>query len=176
MYKSITFHTGIFNEDELDFLHEDIENVLKTNKGGELNKDWGYGVKQYSEPIKMSMLEPGDKNYNIISNKCIEILNMVPHYIYYYFWGPGSYIPWHNDYNHLSAFTIYMNKMWDHRFGGLFQYQLRGEVRTYLPLGNTGVSQIGGVDHSTTIQSSESPIRKSIQCWFDERKTKTTIL
>ena len=62
------------------------------------------------------------------------------------------------------------------KYGGLFQYQVDGEVITKNPILNTGVYQVGGIDHSTTIQSPESPLRKSIQCWYKPRKIQETVI
>ena len=87
-----------------------------------------------------------------------------------------DYIPWHDDDNHSAAFSVYLTPDWKFDYGGLFQYNLTDSIKTILPQQNTGVYQYGGVPHSTTIQAENSPIRKSIQCWFKRRKTKKTVI
>ena len=175
MFKSITSLYNIFNNKELDLLVKEA-NLLAQSDKIKINDFWIKEVTQYSKPIYMYNINPTDKSFKIINKKSKELFGIEPDSIFYYFWGPGSYIPWHDDaYTH-SALTIYLNEDWDIKYGGLFQYEVNGEVVTKSPILNTGVHQVGGINHSTTIQSPESPLRKSIQCWFNLKKTKKTVI
>lgn len=175
MYKSITSLFDVFNDSELDYLVKDINSKITEGKTSR-NVDWGKEVVDYSKPIETFSLKQGQKNYDIISSKSKEITGKTPKLISYYIWGPGSYIPWHNDYLYNAALTLYLNEDWNSGFGGLFQYEINNQINTFIPTINTGVYQVGGINHSTTIQSSFSPLRKSIQCWFDDRKIKKTTI
>lgn len=132
------------------------------------NKTWGETVTEFSKPIKIKVLETKDTHYQLIKNNIYHLIGRHPDGIYYYYWGPGSYIPWHADEIYSSAFTIYMNENWNYQDGGLFQYYINGKIETLVPHANLAVMQTGKVPHSTTILSKNAPIRKSIQVWFEK--------
>ena len=161
------FEESIFNEIliDMDQSFEKDYNLLD-------NKGWGETVVEYSKPIKIKPLESNEKNYHSIRKVIYELTGRFPDGIYYYFWGPGSYIPWHSDDIYSSAFSIYMNKNWNYQDGGLFQYYENNKIQTILPEANTAVMQTGNVPHSTTILSKHAPVRKSIQIWFDKNNDK----
>ena len=175
MFRSITNLYNVFDKEELDLLVDEANLLIKSSKT-KINDFWVEEVRQYSKPVYTYNITNIDKSFKIINKKSKQLFGIEPDGIFYYFWGPGSYIPWHNDTNYHSALTIYLNEQWDTRYGGLFQYQINGEVTTKVPTINTGVYQVGGIDHSTTIQSPDSPIRKSIQCWYKPRKIEETII
>jgi len=170
-HKSITQLNNIFSSKDISFLLQDSSQALENEENLKSNYFWDETVKEYSKPILIKTLESSSKAYKIINSRVSEITGKVPESINYYFWGPGSYIPWHNDALYTTAVTIYLNETWDVLHGGLFQYIFNNQILTLTPKLNTGVIQTGGVYHSTTIQSSASPVRKSIQLWFSEKKS-----
>lgn len=169
--KSVTQLNSIFDTKDLDYLIEDTNRVLLHKEETNTNFFWDDSVKEFSVPIQIKELKPSTKPYEIINRQVFELVKKKPESINYYFWGPGSYIPWHNDAKYSSALTIYLNEKWNIIDGGLFQYIFNNNIYTVIPRLNTGVLQSGGVFHSTTIQSKNSPVRKSIQIWFSENKT-----
>ena len=84
----------------------------------------------FSKPIKIRQLSSNEKNYHSIRKSIFEAIGRFPDGIYYYLWGPGSYIPWHSDEVYSSAFSIYMNENWNYEDGGLFQYYSNNKVET----------------------------------------------
>ena len=157
------FEKSVYNE-----ILKDIDQTVKEQLNLFDNKGWGETVVEYSKPIKIRQLTNSEKNYHLIRQSIYELLGRFPDGIYYYLWGPGSYIPWHSDEVYSSAFSIYMNENWNYEDGGLFQYYANNKVETILPEANTAVLQTGNVPHSTTILSKHAPIRKSIQVWFEK--------
>ena len=173
MSKGISHIIEVFNKKELGFLLSDCNESFSE---AVLNDYWKKEVKGYSSTVKTFSLKPNSRALSIVVNKCVELFGEEPYGIFYYYWSEGGYIPWHSDNDHKAAFSIYLTPDWKYDYGGLFQYNLIGPIKTILPFQNTGVYQTGGVPHSTTIQAESSPIRKSIQCWFDNKKIKKTVL
>ena len=175
MFKSITDLYSIFDNKELALLVKEA-NLLAQSSNTIVNDFWVEEVREYSKPVYTYNITSTDKSFKIINKKSKDLFGIVPDGIFYYFWGPGSYIPWHDDTNYYSALTIYLNEDWNIKYGGLFQYKVEEEVTTKIPRLNTGVYQVGGIEHSTTIQSPDSPLRKSIQCWYNPRKIQETLI
>lgn len=173
MTKSISHIIDIFDKKDLDFLLSDCNESLSEAVP---NDYWIEGVKGYSSTVKTFSLEYNSKALSIVNKKCLELFGEKPYSVFYYYWQEGGYIPWHNDDDYKAAFSIYLTPDWRFDYGGLFQYNLIGPIKTILPFQNTGVYQNGGVSHSTTIQAKGSPVRKSIQCWFDHKKIKETTI
>ncbi len=173
MSKSLSHIIDVFDEKDLNFLLSDCNESFNKSV---INDYWGKEVKEYSSKVKTFSFKNNTKAVSIVLSKCLELFGQEPYSIYYYYWLQGGYIPWHDDDNHSAAFSVYLTPDWKFDYGGLFQYNLTDSIKTILPQQNTGVYQYGGVPHSTTIQAENSPIRKSIQCWFKRRKTKKTVI
>lgn len=157
------------------FSEKDLEKILSEHnhlykkKLVKKNNNWNQNVKEFSKPIDLIEIDEDNEFYSIILNSCIKNgINNNPKGINFFYWPPGSYIPWHNDGNHAAALTIYLNKSWDWEDGGLFQYYQNGEIKTEIPKFNTGFFQNDGLWHSTTISSELSPVRKTIQIFYNE--------
>jgi Rps23 Pro-64 3,4-dihydroxylase Tpa1-like proline 4-hydroxylase len=118
---------------------------------------WREEIIHFSKEVRIYNLDENSEEYKLIEKdvgKCKGIL--------YYYWQPGSYIAWHHDQMHDKAITIYLNDEWNYKDGGLFQYMDK-DIKTIIPKHNRGVIQTGFVEHSTTITTTDAPIRKSIQ-------------
>lgn len=150
-------------------LYENTPLELSSNR-------WSKDILEFSKEVKIYELPKKDSLFNLIK-KQVESLEGTTEVlgILFYFWLPGSYIPWHNDgYSYTNALTIYLNEDWKYNYGGLFQYELDGEIKTIIPKPNHGVLQIGDIEHATTITSLYAPIRKTIQIFFKKPEDDST--
>jgi len=172
--KGIFTSYNFFSKAVFDEILADMNASIASKDALFNSKQWSDPVVEYSKPIDIKKLDKGQKNYQSIKNQIYETIGRFPDGIYYYFWGPGSYIPWHSDDIYSSAFTIYMNEGWNYEDGGLFQYNNNNKIETIIPEANTAVMQTGNIPHSTTILSRHAPIRKSIQVWFEKDNDKPT--
>ena len=85
-----------------------------------------------------------------------------------------SFIPWHDDDNHLKSMTIYLNEAWDKNWGGYFLYESEDGVRAELPTFNKGILFTPPLEHSTTIPSLNAPLRMALQLFINKSKEKNT--
>lgn len=88
-----------------------------------------------------------------------------------YFWTNGSYIPWHADEVYSWASTLYLNKEYNHDWGGFFLYKDEDEIRGFIPQPNRMIEQSGGVPHSTTDlrHGDQIPYRISLQTFMADK-------
>jgi len=86
--------------------------------------------------------------------------------IQFYYWTPGSHIPWHNDGRHNGGITIYLNKSWDEDWGGTFLYKGCDSINGLYPKQNRCIMQCGGIPHSVVPTSKNSDVRLTIQIFF----------
>lgn len=163
----------VFNQIENNNSEVFFNNKLKTSIGF-----WKHDIVEYSKEVLIYHLNENSSEYKAIKseiekhNKEYRILSIM-----YYYWQPGSYIPWHGDGKYSSAMTIYLNNEWNYEWGGLFQYHDGNNVKSITPQKNMGVYQEQTLPHSTTIMKENSPIRRTIQIFFNNEKVKpTTIL
>jgi hypothetical protein len=82
--------------------------------------------------------------------------------------GRFSFIPWHDDSNHVFSVTVYLNDFWDRDWGGYFMYEKDGLLGAVAPEFNTAVGFICPLQHCTTMPSINAPLRESIQIFFDK--------
>jgi|LakMenEpi03Aug12_release.lakeMendotaPanAssembly.Ray.scaffolds.fasta_scaffold11892_1 hypothetical protein len=86
--------------------------------------------------------------------------------INFYWYSPGSHIPWHNDSTHNGGITIYLND-WDIDNGGLFLFNDKNDgIRAIVPKRNRLIQQFGRVDHSVMPTTTTSIPRKTIQIFY----------
>ena len=127
--------------------------------------NWPEEIIHFSKEVLVYILDKNSQEFKLIEKdigKCSSVM--------YYYWQPGSYIAWHHDKFYQKAVTIYLNDEWNYKDGGLFQYMDK-DIKTIIPKYNKGVIQTDLVQHSTTITTTDSPIRKSIQAFMDKEKT-----
>jgi len=91
-------------------------------------------------------------------------------------WHPGSSINWHNDNDEYGmsriGATIYLNKKWEEKYGGLFLYVKDGEKKWYCPKYNDCIWFQSPMDHLVTMVTGVSPEpRLSIQLFFQKKIT-----
>lgn len=78
-----------------------------------------------------------------------------------------SYIPWHNDDNHILAITVYLNDFWDPSWGGALIYHLDERFTAVYPEYNKAVVFKTPRHHCTVMPTIEAPIRESLQIFVD---------
>lgn len=85
--------------------------------------------------------------------------------VMFYYWMPGSHIPWHNDLGFEAGLTIYLNKKWNRNQGGLFLYEDNG-ICALVPTVNEAVFQQGGIMHAVSATTLFSEVRTTIQVFL----------
>jgi len=163
----VTEINTIFSEEDFYFIKNEFDSTKFIK-----NNSWKDGVKHFSKPIEV--FEVVNTNTITLINNAIKKTDISPlnknviNSVLFHKWGPGSYIPWHNDSNYSAGLTVYLNDDWNYKNGGLFLYKDDEDIKTIVPQKNKGVLQIGGVPHSTTIISKDSEPRKTLQIFFDK--------
>lgn len=79
-----------------------------------------------------------------------------------------SYVPWHDDANHLRSLTIYLNEEWDRDWGGMFVYEDEDQLSAVLPSFNRALMFTPPLWHSVSPVTLSAPIRHSIQIFWNE--------
>lgn len=128
---------------------------------------WQKELINSSTPILRYYLNDIDKN--ITSKLKKEIENKIPFYVdgmMVHLFTKLSYIPWHDDYGHKAAMTIYLNNTWDDNWGGYFMYKHNDEIRAIKPSRNLAVIQDGGIPHCVTTTNIDSDIRMTLQIFL----------
>lgn len=82
--------------------------------------------------------------------------------------GRLSFIPWHDDHNHVFSVTVYVNEVWDRDWGGHFLYEHDNALHAVLPAFNTAVGFACPLQHCTMMPNLNAPLRESIQIFFGE--------
>ena len=80
----------------------------------------------------------------------------------------NSTIPWHDDANHKSSATIYLNKTWDKNWGGYFLAQKEDGMEGVIPQYNMCVSFKTPLYHTVSVTSIDSQLRECVQIFVDE--------
>jgi Rps23 Pro-64 3,4-dihydroxylase Tpa1-like proline 4-hydroxylase len=79
----------------------------------------------------------------------------------------GSGINWHDDTDHDWAFTFYLNKRWNHQWGGEFMFDFEGN-KGFVPIfANTLVILKEHTSHKVNNVLSKYFPRFSLQCFID---------
>lgn len=162
---------NILSEDDFEWVNQKSLSVLSSGSDMVENYGWKHYIKEFSKPVLLHRIfgEDFNKIDLMLRSTNISPLNKgVIKGCMFYYWNPGSYIPWHTDGNHSGGLTIHLNDDWEFRMGGLFLYNVEDEVKTVVPKKNLGVLQVGGMPHSTTIISENSPVRRTLQIFFDK--------
>jgi hypothetical protein len=131
------------------------------------NYIWEPGIVKDSNLVLIHDLNTDNVLYkkisDIIKTKCqIDTIKT----IMFYYWTPGSHIPWHTDGNHNGGITIYLNKSWDEDWGGIFLYKDGDLISGLYPKQNRCVMQHGGIPHSVAPTTKNSDVRLTIQIFF----------
>jgi len=137
------------------------------------NCHWEQCIRKDSNLVLTHILSTDNDLYtkitDIIKSKCqIDTIN----HIMFYYWTQGSHIPWHNDRGrgsggHKGGITIYLNKLWDEDWGGIFLFKDGKNINGLYPKQNRSIMQVGGVEHSVAPTTKNSDVRFTIQIFFN---------
>jgi len=168
---SLSVIENILTETTIKKISNQVDNLyqnrIKFNFKNNL-QIWPTHIVEFSKEVLIYNLDIGSEEYYLINSDLKKLnINKSIKSILYYYWMPGAYIPWHTDGIYSNTLTIYLNDSWDYKMGGLFQYKNNNKISTIIPEFNKGVLQQGQVEHSTTITTKSSPIRKTIQIFFN---------
>jgi len=82
-----------------------------------------------------------------------------------------SWLPWHEDSNHLRSMTIYLNQEWSEDYAGYLLYKdEEHNVRAVLPTFNRGVVFTPPVSHCTVMPNLHAPLRESLQIFVNKKR------
>jgi hypothetical protein len=116
------------------------------------NYQWNSNIVRASLPVLVRDYD--DSLSDIILSQLIKrgVIETNKFAVMNYAWSRLSYIPWHDDPDHETAVTVYLNDRWDHDWGGIFLYvNNAAQICGHLPRFNTCVRNSGHVLHSTTM-------------------------
>lgn len=161
---------NILKESTIKKISNQVDNLYQNKIKSNFKKNlqiWPSKIVEFSKEVLIYSLDIQSEEYYLIETDLKKLnTNKSIKSILYYYWMPGSYIPWHTDGVYSNTLTIYLNDTWDYTWGGLFQYQDNDTINTIIPKFNQGILQQGKIEHSTTITTTASPIRKTIQVFF----------
>ena len=124
--------------------------------------NWVDGVIRNSNVVLISDVPTDCYTYDIFT-KHMERFDLTLKWLRFYYWLPGSYIPWHTDSNNTFAVTYYLNDDWDRNNGGFLLHGPEDDIKAVEPKGNRLVINTDYTPHSTTIIAPGSDIRCTIQ-------------
>jgi Rps23 Pro-64 3,4-dihydroxylase Tpa1-like proline 4-hydroxylase len=161
-----------------NFLELDFIKILKTKIRSELTNSvwkssisWGEGVRKSSAPVLIYFLDKDKYIYdyfrNKYDNKFPELKNTEIK-IMYYIWPRLSFIPFHADFGHVFASTIYLNEDWHEDYGGLFLYKEKNEIKAIVPKFNLALTNSENTIHGTSLTTTDAPFRETIQIFFNK--------
>lgn len=173
-YKSINNNIFIYENvlsklliDECEeFAHKCIDNDIYNTTN---HISWDSGIVGESGIIKIIKLE--NENPNLKDKICYELKNKYNfiteglklniHIMY-----KDCYINEHYDDHVNYAFTIYLNQLWEKKYGGIFQFDIDDKIYNVLPKYNTMVLLKNNNHRVTKINS--NVIRLSLQGFYNE--------
>ena len=167
-------------ESDLFQLVDSTSKKLLDSADSKIWNTWSEQIRDWSKPVNIIDV-PSDLQEKVYDDLKLHHLHMggdvfVPTNMMFYYWLPGSYIPWHRDSSHEAGMTLYLNNNWLIKYGGLFNYYKENSIRGIKPKKNLGVLQVGGIGHSTTIISSTAPIRRTLQIFFAKTNEEESII
>lgn len=131
------------------------------------NLAWDAQIRRSSNPVWIlpinDELNLNIKNQFIKNNFNVQHLKITAQF---YCWTPLSHIPFHNDDQKILSATIYLNKVWDKNYGGLYLYEENSNIKAVIPKFNRCVINDSSVEHAVSIISMDAPYRETIQIFF----------
>ncbi len=143
------------------------ENVWRSNLGWQdeiVSPNGVVLIRPLSTTQKNTLTEALKKHNLIPSDKKIELDAQA------YMWHNLSFIPWHSDKDSNDdvryAATLYLNKEWDDNWGGLFLYKINDKILAEAPRFNKLVFNDKNYEHATSMLTSNSPFRFTVQLFW----------
>ena len=177
---------NFLSEEEIKIVGKECDYIWNeigpSNLTSQESQGWDASIVDYSKEVFISEFWNGETGINqamsqdnnlktpgILLNRLHQITPASPTAMLFYYWTPGSYIPWHNDGHCSHAGTLYLNTHWEFWMGGNYQHENEneeGEVVTIIPKYNTFLLQGDSMNHATTI-TKPGFLRKTIQLFYD---------
>lgn len=131
---------------------------------------WGSAVSGVLAPVLQWDLP--DKIADAIKGEIIDTHHLEPYHEYTWqssiHFGPRlSYIPWHNDANHVVNITVYLNDSWRADDQGYFIYDEGDGLRAIIPQPNVGLVYETPLMHMVTLTNIQAPVRESLQIFIN---------
>jgi len=166
--KSITVIENFLPDEVYNECNDYSNNLLKNDDNiFTTNYMWDYNVRLDSNPVlvhSVTDIELISSIANIVNSKFGRDIKID---VMFYYWTPGSHIPWHNDSTYNGGITIYLNETWNNNHGGIFLFEDgTNNIRGIYPKKNTAVEQFGNVYHCVCPTTNQSDIRRTIQIFF----------
>jgi len=169
-------YKNLLDESFADFLYNYAESVMyNTNEDNprvSSNYEWDKYARDDSAPVftialKKDIIKQFQdcvQNANIFDPKLHEDLK----YVTLYVWTRESYIPLHTDAKYGKTVTVYLNRHWEYKDGGMFHWfdKENDEWKAILPSFNTCLVNVGGIDHATTPVKASDKFRITVQCFI----------
>lgn len=150
-----------------------IKTYCKDNSQYDVNLlSWNYNIVLNSGPIILFRIngELHDEVLSFLKSK-IKMPNE-PYEVNMTFTlgGRYSYIPWHDDSNHLLTVTVYLSEVWDRNWGGAFVYESGREFKAIYPEFNKAIYFKPPLQHCTIMPTVEAPFRESLQIFMNKQE------
>ena len=159
---------SIFSEDVFKLVSDNSEHIYKNETLRPSVTFWDSSKVELSRPVLTHRLPSPDEVYQAIKDevKRIDESKEVKE-ISYYYWTPGSYMPWQGYDDSISnKLTVYLNSEWKIKDGGLLLHASGELVGAIKPHPNLGVFKVGEVKYSSSILSLKAPILRTLEVEF----------
>ena len=168
MEKSLSFVDNFFDDALYNECYDySIEKLTSNEESFNTNRSWPAHLLKDSNLVLIHKLSTDNQLHKRITDTIkskYQIYNF--HDIQFYYWTPGSHIPWHTDIDYNGGITIYLNKSWDENWGGTFLYKDGKSIKGFYPKPNLSIKQCGGIPHSVIPTTNNSDVRFTIQIFF----------
>ena len=100
-------------ESDLFQLVDSTSKKLLDSADSKIWNTWSEQIRDWSKPVNIIDV-PSDLEEKVYDDLKLNHLHMggdvfVPTNMMFYYWLPGSYIPWHRDSSHEAGMTLYLN-------------------------------------------------------------------
>lgn len=130
---------------------------------------WESSQVDFSRPVLTHSIPKPDEMYQMICDEVQRIDDTKEvKQISFYYWTPGSYIPWQGyDGSVSNKLTVFLNSEWKIGDGGLLLYANEERVGVIIPHSNLGIFRVGNIKHSTTTLGLKAPVLKTLEIEFE---------
>lgn len=162
-------YENFFSKDEISLIVKESQDILK-DKSSRFRTNytsWDFNIVQDSNFILIFDITSENKTLSTIQNSFKKQFSIIPEVVMFYYWFPGSYIPWHEDSHVTKAYTLYLNNEWDKHWGGSYTCINNNKIEAFYPQYNLLVEQFNGMEHCTSPTTKFAPVRSTVQIFID---------
>jgi len=167
---------SIFSDEIFKLVSDNSEHIYKNETLRPSVTFWDSSKVELSRPVLTHRLPTPDEVYQKISEevKRIDESKEIKE-ISYYYWTPGSYMPWQGYDDSISdSLTVYLNSEWKIKDGGILLHASGELVGAIKPHPNLGVFKEVSAKYSTTILGLKAPILRTLEVEFKDLKDDRT--